>query len=578
MNMLAQGSFVAAGIAAILICLVLLPHRAVGDGPVGVADGRRFIAEYEANIRPLSIAVSRAHWKALASGKDEDYAAAEAAENALDAALADRAAFARLKAIREDLQKADAKPDPLLARQIELVYLEYAGKQLDPELLKKITARSTAITQAFNVYRAKVGGRALTDSAVRKILLESRDSNERRAVWEAAKGVGAVVEKDLRELIALRNEAARRLGYRNYYDMKLQLDEMSEGRVLKLFDELHGLMRETFRAAKDEIDRMLAADYGIAVADLRPWHYHDPFFQEPPSVYKVDLDAIYKNADAVKLAGGFWAGIGLPVDDVLARSDLYERPGKYPHAMCMDLDREGDIRVMANVVPNEQWTGTMLHELGHATYDRYLPRSLPWIVRTPAATFTTEAIAMMFEHLTRQPDWMQSVGLQVPDAKAVAEAGRRMNRNRLLIFAAWSQVMVRFEAAMYEDPGRDLNRLWWDLVEKYQLLRRPGGRNAPDYASKIHIVSSPAYYHSYMMGELFASQLRRAIVRDVLKTDAANPVYYGRAQVGEFLKTRVFGPGASVRWDELVRIATGEDLGPRAMMEEILAETPRAAR
>ena len=91
-----------------------------------------------------------------------------------------------------------------------------------------------------------------------------------------------------------------------------------------------------------------------------------------------------------------------------------------------------------------------------------------------------------------------------------------MLRDRLLIFSRWCQVMLRFEKAMYADPDQDLNRLWWDLVEKYQGVRRPEGRNAPDYASKIHIVSAPCYYHNYMMGQLFASQVHHTIAREVL--------------------------------------------------------------
>ena len=49
----------------------------------------------------------------------------------------------------------------------------------------------------------------------------------------------------------------------------------------------------------------------------------------------------------------------LPIDDVLARSDLYEKPKKSPHAFCTDIDREGDVRVLGNIVPNEYWMGTV---------------------------------------------------------------------------------------------------------------------------------------------------------------------------------------------------------------------------
>ncbi|MGQ9651797.1 MAG: M2 family metallopeptidase [Phycisphaerae bacterium] len=552
-----------------LVCLTFASLELSAAEPPAADEARRFIAEYEASVRPLQIASARADWNAQATGKDQDYKAAQEAQNKLDAALADPAAFARLKQIREDLGKLQPKPDSLLARQIELLYLEYAAKQLDPELLRRITAKASACMQAFNVYRAKVNGRELPDSEVRKVLRESRDSAYRRAVWEAGKGVGTVVEKDLKELVKLRNEAARKLGFTDFYEMQLQFAEMTKAEVLKLFDELHELTREPFHDAKSRLDARLAADYGIPVTELRPWHYHDPFFQEPPATYTNHLDPIYQSADVVKLATEFYAGVDLPIDDVIARSDLYERPGKYPHAMCMDVDRDGDIRIMANVVPNHQWMSTMLHEPGHAVYDKYIQRSVPYVLRTPAHSFTTEAIAMLFERLADQPAWMQSVGLKVSDPKTVAEMAGRMHRDHVLIFAGWSQVMVRFEAALYADPDQDLNRLWWDLVEKYQLVNRPEGRNAPDYASKIHIISSPVYYHSYMMGEMFASQLHHTIVHDVLKANTPTPLYSNQKAIGDFLKVRVFGPGASLRWDALVRHATGQDLSPKAMMAEI---------
>ncbi len=65
-----------------------------------------------------------------------------------------------------------------------------------------------------------------------------------------------------------------------------------------------------------------------------PWHYHDPFFQETPMVYDLDLDVYYKDKDVKTLAQQFYAGLGLPVEAILAHSDLYEKEGKNPHAFC----------------------------------------------------------------------------------------------------------------------------------------------------------------------------------------------------------------------------------------------------
>ncbi|HEX2476285.1 MAG TPA: M2 family metallopeptidase [Lacipirellulaceae bacterium] len=540
------------------------------DSPEAEANHRAqaFIIEHETKIRPLEIAVAKAWWNANTSGKDEDFAAKEEAQNELDRALSDAKQFAELKAIGE------AKPsDQLLARQIEVLYLGYLEKQVPPELLRQITAKANAVEKAFNVYRAKVGDRQMTDSAVRKVLSESKDSSERKAVWEASKAVGPIVEADLKELVALRNEVARRLGFKNYHAMQLYINEQSQEDVLRLFDELDQLTRGPFEASKAKIDEKLAADYRIPIDELRPWHYHDPFFQEAPTVFGTNLDAVFEKLPQegiVRLCEKFYTGIDLPIDDVIERSDLYERRGKSPHAFCTDIDREGDVRVLANIVPNEYWMSTMLHELGHAVYSsKNIPASMPYVLRTDAHILATEGVAMMFERFAKSGDWLVAMGVEVPDVKAYNEAGARMRRDQLLIFSRWCQVMLRFEKGLYEDPTQDLNGLWWDLVEKYQGLHRPEGRNAPDYASKIHIVSAPAYYHNYMLGQLFACQVHRTIAREVLHAENWPSAFYvENSAVGRFMTEKVFAPGRSLSWNELTRHATGEPLSAQAFAEE----------
>ena len=96
-------------------------------------------------------------------------------------------------------------------------------------------------------------------------------------------------------------------------------------------------------------------------------------------------------------------------------------------------------------------------------------------------------------------------------------------------------------------------------------VRRPAGRNAPDYASKIHVVSAPVYYHNYMMGQLFASQLHHAVAREVLRgADPRTALYNDRPEVGAFLRERVFVPGRTLDWDSLTKFATGERLNAKA--------------
>jgi peptidyl-dipeptidase A len=551
---------------AVLLCCYPEAARAAAD----VTDrARQFLDAHTAKLKPLERQANVAWWDANISGKDEDFKRKEETQNRIDEALANHEAFAQVKDLDEHQGQID---DPILRRAIHVLYLTYLEKQVDPAVLKKMVAKANAVEKAFNVYRARVDGKEMTDSEVRKVLKMSRDSERLRAVWEASKGVGKVVEADLKELVGLRNQAARQLSFPNYHALQLHLNEQNESDLLKLFDDLDELTGGPFRAAKAEIDARLAKDCRVMPDELRPWHYRDPFFQETPAVFDVDIDAPFAKADLIKLTRDFYAGIGLPVDRVIARSDLYEKPGKSPHAFCTDIDREGDVRVLANVVNNNYWASTLLHEFGHSVYSTNnddIPHTLPYVVRLESHILTTEGVAMMFERLSKRRAFLEKMGIKVADAQGFDETAAKTLRYQLLIFSRWCQVMLRFEKGMYENPDQDLNKLWWDLVEKYQGVRRPPGRNAPDYGSKIHMVSAPVYYHNYMMGELFASQVHHAICRDVYQGAEPNTVIYsGNKAVGEFMRKRVFEPGRTLDWNALTKHATGEGLTPKAFAED----------
>ncbi len=527
-----------------------------------------FIKDHVAKIRPLEVQGGIAWWNANVTGKDEDFKKKEEAQNKIDEALSDAKAFARLKPFKEAADKG-AITDPLAARQVQLLYLQYLEKQVPPELLKKITAKANAVEQQFNVFRAKVDGQEIPDSKVRSTLKESTDSELRQKVWAASKVVGEAVRADLAELVTLRNDAAKQLGFDNFHVMMLTLNEQDGKELIKLFDDLDQLTKEPFTKAKADIDMRLAKKLNVKVDELMPWHYHDPFFQESPAVYDANLDAPYAKADILKLCSDFYKGVGLPIDDVIARSDLYEKKGKSPHAFCTDIDREGDVRVLANIVPNEYWMGTMLHELGHAVYSsKNIPQAVPYVLRGEAHILTTEGVAMQFERFSKSRSWLERMGVKVENPQAFDEAAAKTQRNQLLIFSRWCQVMLRFEKAMYENPKQDLNALWWDLVEHYQQLKKPKGRNAPDYGSKIHICSAPVYYHNYMMGQLFASQVHHALAKDVYNAGPKQALYIGEKKVGEFMRKKVFEPGRTKDWKALTKFATGEELNPKAFAKD----------
>ena len=517
-----------------------------------------FVTSHIETIKPLERQANLAWWDAAVTGAEDAYERSGELTLKIRRIYSDPKDFTYLKT-----RKASGQiDDPLVARQLTVLYYGYLRNQIEPDLLKQIVELSTEIEQKFSTHRGTIDGQKVTDNKIKQILKDEPDSTQRTKAWLASKQVAPVVADDLIRLIKMRNEGARKLGFDNYHTLALTASEQDVAELDKIFNELHELTNAPFARLKTDLDRILAENCGVTVDELMPWHYHDPFFQDTPMVYELDLDVYYENKDIKDLAERFYAGIGLPVDSILTRSDLYEREGKNPHAFCTHIYREGDVRVLCNLASNETWMETLLHELGHGVYDKYLDFDSPYILREPAHAFTTEGIAMFFGRLSRNPAWMQQM-LDLSDAQRadIEKVSDKYAQLKQLIFARWAMVMYNFEKHLYADPDQDLNDLWWDMVETYQMVKRPPDRDAPDWAAKIHFTVAPCYYHNYMLGELFASQLHHTLVSDVLKLDPAKDVsYVGQGKAGQFLKENVFTAGDKYHWNEMIERATGEPL------------------
>ena len=520
------------------------------------------VARLTAGLAPLERDVNEAWWIANTAASRT----AEQARIALEQRLSDR--YADADDLAELVAAArDGVADPVLARSVEVLRLRFASEQLPAAQRAEMVRLAAECDTTYSAFRGEAGGRRWSDNDIEHVLAQSDDVAEREAAWAAQKQVGSAVVDRVLRLVDVRNECAAHLGHRDYYAMALAFDELSEQRLFALLDELDRLTAAPFEQLKSRIDAAVARRFGISVDGVRPWHYADPFFQDAPAEAAVDLDPLLAGRDLTALTLETFASLGLDLQAVADRSDLYARDGKNQHAFCISIDRDQDVRVLANVAPSERWASTMLHEFGHAAYDVALDPGLPWALRAPAHLLTTEGVAQLFGRLSKDAGWLRDVAaVPAGDIDRVATLVGEALRAHQLVFARWVLVMCHFERDLYarREPGFDPDVRWWDLVERFQLVRRPPGRPpAPDWAAKLHLALAPVYYQNYVLGECFAAQLADAV-------RARGGALYGDAATGAWLRRAVFGPGASLRWDELVMRATGAPLGAAAFVREIV--------
>ncbi len=522
---------------------------------------KEFIKEFEKEYRPLHNAMKLAEFNAAISGTDSDYQKATDLNIQITELLSDKNSFQTLK----EYKTANILKDKTLKRELQVVYNLYQFHQVPKAEMAEMILKSQKIEQNFSHFRATVDDVSYGDAEIEDKLRNTLDSHDLERYWKASKKVGKLVAKDFIELAKMRNKAAKTLGYNNYFEMRLLLEDQDPKKLENLYEEFDLITRDPYKEIKATIDERLSFIYSIPPEQLMPWHYQNRFFQESPNIFDVKLDKYYAGKNIVKLSQFYYNGIGLNIDNVLANSDLTHKKGKTPAGFSTDLNREGDIRIVATMDVSEYSMNTMLYESAYSAYLKNINVDLPYILREPSHIFIADAVATLFGRFSANPDWLEEmITIGAKEKEAIEDKCNMHHMMDKLVFSRWAQVMYHFEKSLYENPEQNLNKLWWQLVNEYQLLNTPGDWDNPDWATKIHIITEPCTYHNYMLGELYASQLHNYIKTQIVKDDSDDCAIkcINNPEIGAYLISKIFKHGKSLSWDEIVQESTNEALNP----------------
>ena len=168
-----------------------------------------FITAYEAKVKPLIKDMNLAYFDAAVTGKEEAYQKSAKLELEVSKIFANKQDFAKLK----ELKESGKVTDPLLKRQLYVLYNSYLSQQIDEKKMEEMINLSTQIEQKYSIFRAEVNGKKLTDNDVEEILSTSTKDQEVKDAWLSVKKIGPVVATDIIKIVKMRNEVAKELGY-----------------------------------------------------------------------------------------------------------------------------------------------------------------------------------------------------------------------------------------------------------------------------------------------------------------------------------------------------------------------------
>ena len=423
-----------------------------------------FIESHVVAVSPIERKANLALWDYRTSGDPDQQRLHTASRKALKQVYSNREHYARVRTYDEEAVSAQ----PATQRQLRLMRLRFARNQLPADVIDRLVEQETDVGRTIHTYRVLLDGEKLSFVEVAEILRESNDGDRRKGVWEASMRMGDEIGPDLVRLVGIRNRAARDLDYRDYYHMALDLQELDESQLLETIDSIVEHTETAYRRAKKALDVELSERYRVPQTRLMPWHYSATFLQSAPPQKEVNFDRYYDDKDLPELAASFFRGIGLEVEDIIARSEFSPPTTQPMHPLCLHVDRgSDDIRVLGSLEQGEQSMATILEQLGRAAYLKYLGDDLPYLLRGVAHPSTGEAVATFMGRMSREPEFLTTVaGANKSGVTRAMRGIRERQRLSRLIKARWVAVMVHFEKALYENPGRDLNRIWWELIER----------------------------------------------------------------------------------------------------------------
>jgi peptidyl-dipeptidase A len=542
----------------------------------------RFLQTVNATYKALYYVGSEAQWAAATDVKPEHDAAAATAGKAM-AAFAGNPAL--IKEARE-LLEYETSLNEITVRQLKRVLLNAAEAPMtNPELVSKRIEAETAQASTLNGFSFKLKGKPVSTNDIDKVLEESRDLGERRAVWEASKESGVALKPGLVKLQGLRNGVAKELGYPDYFALQVASYGMTTDEMVALQDQFMKDLRPLYLQLHTYVKYELAKKYGQPVPKKIPAHWLTNRWSQNWTglVEGADVDPYFKDRSPewiVKTAERFYTGLGfanLPAT-FWTKSDLYPVPADGPrkkntHASCWHMDLESDIRSLMSVEPNSRWFETTHHELGHGYYFMsYTRPEVPPLLRIGANPAFHEGMGSLIGLAAGQVPYLKQQGILPADYKTDPIAFLLNDALANAVpFIFWSSgTMTHWEADVYSKGlnPEEWNARWWRYVGEFQGVEPPvqRGEEFCDAATKTHINDNPAYYYSYAIANVLVFQLHDHIATKILKQDPRSCNYANNQEVGSFLKS-IMEKGGTQDWRKVLREATGEDLSTRAMVD-----------
>lgn len=382
-----------------------------------------------------------------------------------------------------------------------------------------------------------------------------------------------LLENGFIELVKLRNEFARSLGYATFFDYSVaKKEKMTTQQLFTILDDFEQRTRDSHLRSLNH----LADEKGEQALSG-----HNFIFSFAGDVMR-ELDPYVPFSRSLRRWVESFGRLNIDYSGAELTLDLLDRKGKYPNGFChgpvpsfYDQDNwvAAKVNFTSNAKPDQVGSGydginTLFHEGGHAAHFANVKMNAPCFSQefAPTSMAYAETQSMFCDSLLTDADWLKTYarnaeGEAVPDDVIKAMV---FSRQPFKAYEERSILLVPyFERALYQLSDAELTpeRITALARETEQRIVGLGCSPRPLLAIP-HLLSdeSACAYHGYLLAHMAVYQTR-AYFLDTLGYLTDNP------RIGPLLAEHYWHCGNSQSHNDTIKNLTGEGFNAKYLAD-----------
>ena len=346
------------------------------------------------------------------------------------------------------------------------------------------------------------------------------------------------------DAVRISREAVGALGAPTY----LELYRRFGFRLDELADQCRAVLDSTESLYEQATDRLFRQRIGVGLDEARRW--------DVPRLFRAqDWDAAFPKERMLPALEATLADLGI---DLRSQSnvhlDLEHRPSKSPRAFCAPIEVPDRVVLVIQPIGGADDWRALFHEAGHTEHFAHTSSDLSMEEKRLGDNAVTEGWAMLFQHLTDEPAWMNR-RLDMPrpdDFEREGAAG-------LLYFVRRYCAKLLYELDFHAaGTDGDLEA----LRPRYVELLADALKIEPSGADFLNDIDSGFYVTEYLRSWAFEAQLRSHL------RERFGNAWFANREAGSLLR-ELWSQGQRYTADELLADVTGAELEMEAVADRV---------